>query len=294
MTSAVPRAPATRPWARPAAVALDLVLCLAVVLLANPPVLAAGPTLVITSPAEGAVIGNGSPAVVTFTVSGFVLVQPGRVGQVPSPSEGYVNVYVDGAVARLVTQVQPISLPLASGPHTIRLELVQSNGTPLSPDVSDTVHVVATQGPAGGVPKISIITPVKGQQTGHDIYVYVAVSNFTIVPAHGQPNAPNEGHVQIVSGRFVQDLGPSNFGFLVDQPDGNNTVTARLVNNDYTPLSPDVSTNVTFFVKIAADPLPSEELTAGIGVVLGGILVVLLYRRRKVAARMLEEHGPKP
>src|SRR5512136_1842450 len=163
MTSAVPRVPATRPGVRRATVALHLILCLAVVLLANPSALAAGPTLAITSPAEGAVIGNGSPAIVTFAVSGFVLVQPGRVGQVPSPSEGYVNAYVDGALTRLVTQVQPISLPLASGPHTIRLQLVQSNGTPLSPDVSATVHVVTTQGPAAGVPKVAIITPVEGQ-----------------------------------------------------------------------------------------------------------------------------------
>lgn len=294
MATPRPRAPSTRIGVRPARVGLALVLGLSLVLLATPSALAAGPNLAITSPADNAVIGNGTPLVVTFAVSGFVLVQPGRVGQAPSPTEGYMNVYVDGEYARLVTQVQPISLPLASGPHAIRLQLVQANGTPLNPDVSASLHVVASQGPVGGVPTIRIVSPLEGQATGHDIYVYVAVSNFTIVPAHGQPNAPNEGHVQLVSGRFVQDLGPSNFGFFVDQPDGNNTVTARLVNNDYTPLSPDVSVKVTFFVKVAADPLPSELFTGGIGIVLGGILVVLLYRRRRAVARIRKEHAPEP
>lgn len=277
-----------------AAAALLFVLALMAAIALSPLAAGAGPSLVITSPAENAVIGNGAPVIVNFSVSNFLVVQPGQVGQVTSPTEGYVNVSVDGVPVRLLTRVEPIVLPLPSGPHSIRLRLLQSNGTPLSPDVSATVDVVATQGPVGGTPAIRIISPVQGETTGHDIYVYVAVSNFTVVSARGQPNAPNEGHVQLRSGTFVQDLGPSNFGFLVDQPDGNNTISARLVNNDNTPLSPEVSARVTIFVKIAADPLPSEEFTAGIGAILGGILVVLLYRRRKAVARVRDERVLKP
>ncbi len=125
--------------------------------------------------------------------------------------------------------------------------------------------------------------------------MYVAVSNFTVVDAHGQPNAPNEGHVQLLRGGvFQQDLGPSNFGFLVDMPDGNNTIMARLVNNDGTPLTPGVSANVTIFVKIAADPTLTEAVTGGLAVVLTVILIVLLYRRRKATSRILGTEKPKP
>ncbi len=262
---------------------------------AAPPAAAAAPTLVVTSPADNAVIGNGTPAVVTFRVTDFVLVQPGQVGQIVSPTEGHVDVYLDGVYARLITRVEPISLTLTSGPHVIRLQLVQSDGAALIPDVSAIVHVVATQGPASGTPSIQIVSPRPGEATGHDVYVFVAVSNFTLVEALGQPNAPNEGHIQLFRGGvFQQDLGPYGSGFLVDLPDGNSTITARLVNNDYSPLSPDVSAGVTIRVKQTPDPGPSEEITGGLSLILASILAVLLYRRRVAARQIRRDLGPPP
>lgn len=286
----------SRGWvARPAAVSLVLVFCLVLLPWPGSSRAATSPTLTILSPTEGDTIGNGSPVVVVFNVSGFVLVQPGRIGEVASPTEGYLNVTVDGAPAQLVTRVEPITLPLPPGPHTIELELFLSNMTPLSPDVSAVVHVVTTDGPATGIPALRIVSPTEGEPTGHDVYVYVAVFNFTIVDAHGQPNAPNEGHVQLLRGGvFQQDLGASTFGFLVDMPDGNNTITAQLVNNDGTPLTPGVSANVSIFVKIAADPSVTEAVTGGLAIVLAVILVVLLYRRRKATARVLGTEKPEP
>lgn len=267
--------------------AIALVLGLALAALATPGARAAGPSVVITSPSDGAVVGNGSPAIVTFTVFGFTLVQPGLVGQIVAPTEGHLNVYVDGGYMRLVTRVEPIPLPLTSGPHTIHLQLVESDGTPLIPDANATVHVVATQGPTGGIPSLAIVTPEVGQVTGHDVYVYVAVSNFAVVAPRGQPDAPNEGHVRIYrDGIFQQDLGVSNFGFLVDMPDGNHTITARLVSNNDSPLTPDASANVTITVRSAADPTRSEAFTGGVSVLLAAILVVLLLRRRRAVVRV--------
>jgi len=248
---------------------------------------AAGPSLVILSPANDQVIGNGTPVVVNFAVSNFTLVQPGRVGQVVSPSEGHLDVYVDGAYAQLITRPVPISLALGSGAHAIRLQLVANDGTPLVPDVSASVRIVTTQGPAVGIPEIKIVSPVPGQLTGHDVYFAVQVSNFTLVDAHGQPNAPNEGHVEfLVAGTFQQEPRAYQDAFIVDMRDGNNTVTARLVNNDNTPLSPDVSATVTIRVKSAPDPIGSEVATGTISLTLAIILVVLLLRRRSAASRV--------
>ena len=182
----------------------------------------------------------------------------------------------------MITRAAPISLPLGSGPHTIRLHLVASDGTPLVPDVSASVRVTATHGPAVGIPTITIVSPSPGQLTGHDVYFAVQVSNFTLVDARGQPNAPNEGHVQFfLEGTFQQEPRAYQDAFIVDMHDGNNTVTARLVNNDNTPLNPDVSASVTIRVKSAPDPIGSEEATGGISLILAVILIVLLVRRRR-------------
>jgi len=281
---------------RPAA-AIALLLLLGVVGLsvANPSVAAAGPTLVISSPADGTVVGNGTPVVVDFVVSGFVLVQPGRVGQVVGPTEGHVDVYVDGGYAWMATRVELIVLPLSSGPHTIRLQLVDDVGNALSPDVSPAVRVVATHGPAGGVPTIRIVSPVPAQVTGHDVYVSVEISNFTFVDAHGQPNAPNEGHFELfLAGVLRQDLSRYDTGFMVDLPDGNNTITARLVNNDHTPLNPDVFATVTIFVKGASVSVLYQTLSGGVAVLLAAILVVLIFRRRKAITRITKARTEKP
>src|SRR5207245_1527681 len=124
-------------------------------------------------------LGNATPWIVSFAVANFGLVQPGRVGQVASPTEGHVDLYVDDVYSRLLTRVEPLSLLLESGPHTIRLQLVQDNGTPLSPNVSASVRVVATHGPAVGTPTITIVSPKPGPTISHDLYFALEVTNFT-------------------------------------------------------------------------------------------------------------------
>jgi hypothetical protein len=131
--------------------------------------------------------------------------------------------------------------------------------------------------------------------TGHDVYFSVEVSNFTFVDAHGQPNAPNEGHLQLfLAGVLRQDISRYDPAFIVDMPDGNNTVTARLVNNDNTPLNPDVSATVTIFVKGASASSLSDTLSGGMVVLLAALLVVLILRRRKALARIAQERSEKP
>jgi len=250
----------------------------------SPSAAAAGPSLSILAPANDQVVGNGTPVIVSFAVANFVLVQPGRVGQVGSPTEGHVDLYVDGVYSRPLTRVEPVSLPLESGPHTIRLQLVHDNGTPLNPDVFASVRFIATHGPAVGTPTITIVSPKPGPTISHDLYFAVEVTNFTLVDPHGQPNAPNEGHVELfLNGVLHQEPRAYDLGFIVDMPDGNNTVIARLVNNDNAPLNPDVSASVTVRILGAADPTASEQVTAGVTLILAVILLVLLLRRRKAA-----------
>src|SRR2546426_2342276 len=273
--------------ARVARLALGLLLGPFLLAVTSRSAAAAGPSLLILAPANDQVIGNGTPVIVSFAVANFVLVQPGRVGQVGGPTEGHVDLDVDGVYSRLLTRVEPVSLPLESGPHTIRLRLVQDNGTPLNPDVVASVRGVATQGPAVGTPPITIVSPKPGPTISHDLYVAVEGTNFTLVDAHGQPNAPNESHVQLfLNGVLHQEPRAYDLGFIVDIPDGNSTVIARLVNNDNSPLTPDVSASVTVRILGAADPTASDQVTAGVAVILALILLVLLLRRRRAAPRL--------
>ena len=261
----------------------------------SPSVAAAGPSLSILAPANDQVIGNGTPVILSFAVANFVLVQPGRVGQVANAGEGHVDLYVDGVYNRLLTRVEPVSLPLESGPHTIRLQLVQDDGTPLTPDVVASVRVVTTHGPAVGTPTITIASPKPGPTIAHDLYFAVEVTNFSLVDAHGQPNAPNEGHVLLLlNGVLNQEPRAYDLGFIVDVPDGDNTVTARLVNNDNTPLNPDVSASVSVHILGAPDPTGSEQVTAGVSLILALILVALLLRRRRAIARFSAQKPAKP
>jgi len=239
------------------------------------------PVLTIISPSNGEVIGNGSAVIVTFLLTDFVLVQPGRVGQVVSPNEGHLDVYVDGVYSQLITRVEPIVLSLDSGPHTILLQLKGNDGQPLTPDVGASVRPIVTHGPAVGRPGVEIKFPANQSSTGHDVYFAVVLSNFTLVDPHGRPNAPNEGHLQVrVNDRTQEELSRYEPAFVVDMPDGENTITVRLVNNDNSPLQPNVQANVTIHIKAATATLP-EILNFGVTVLLIYILIVLILRRRK-------------
>src|SRR5438128_4473084 len=92
----------------------------------------APPTLVIMSPANNAVIGNGSAVVVVFAVTDFNLTDPGTNGS--SPNEGHVEILVDGLIVTKAS-VNTVVLPVPSGPHTILLRLVTDNGSALNPGV---------------------------------------------------------------------------------------------------------------------------------------------------------------
>ena len=275
--------------------ALVALMSLLGVSLSSSTAIAAAPSLTIVSPADGAVIANGTPVLVDFRVSNFVFVQPGRLGQVGSPTEGHANVFLDAQYVRLLTTVEPFSLSLTSGAHTVRIQLVTDSGTPLNPDVSATVSVVATHGPGGGIPRIQILSPTPLEATGHGIYVSYRIENFTLVEPRGQPNAPNEGHVQLlVESHVVMELIQYEPVLLVSLPEGDITIEARLVNNDNTPLNPDASSSVPIHVVASSAVSLPLVSNGGVALLLAFILVVLVLRRRKVVGRPPNGRGGNP
>src|SRR5256885_13204630 len=167
---------------RAAGFVLAGVLVVLVLGVSAPSVRAAGPTLRIVAPADHAVIGNGSSVPVIYVVSDFNLTPPGTGG--PSTTEGHVDVYIDGVLTMAVTQ-ETIDLSLPSGTYTILLRLVSDNGTALSPDVTSSISVTVTQGPAVGTPRIEIsyveITyPTPGLVLGRDVTISFRIPVFAL------------------------------------------------------------------------------------------------------------------
>ena len=154
--------------------------------------------------------------------------------------------------------------------------------------------VMVTHGPAAGQPEVTIAFPQTGTGSGHDVYVAVVLRNFTLVDPRGRQNAPNEGHLKILlNGNYQEELSRYEPAFVVDMPDGDNTITVQLVNNDGTPLSPDVFASTTVHVKAATATL-TEILNLGITVALIYILLVLVLRRRKASARLEAQRHEHP
>src|SRR5881296_1255038 len=212
--------------------------------LSAPGVRAAGPTLTIISPADHAVIGNGTPVAVIFVVSDFNLTPPGTGGT--SPTEGHVDVYVDGLLT-MATSQETIELPLASGTYAILLRLVADNGTSLNPDVTSSISF--------------------------------RVTDFALVPpGRGEP-VPNEGHVAVflddVYVMAVTAFRPIPFSDLVD---GKHTVTVQLVADAGRPLTPDASDSVTFQIQFAAIVDINPYLQIAQIILAVAIVFVLFYR----------------
>src|SRR2546430_145570 len=123
--------------------------------LLSSPARAATPTLMIVSPADCAVLGNGTPVIVRFLVSGFFIVQTGRVGEVAGLKVGHLQLLVDGSVLEELGQVEPaflVSLP--AGDHDLTMRLVNSDDTPLTPDVSATTNFHVTASTSATLPLV--------------------------------------------------------------------------------------------------------------------------------------------
>ena len=239
---------------------------------------ASPPSLSIVSPANNAVIGNGSSVAVVFVASNFNLSAPGTGPS--SPNAGHVEVSVDGSWTSHVS-VNAFRLSLASGPHTILLRLVMDNGTGLTPDVAQFVSVTVTRGPAAGPPGLSIAFPKEDAVLGTDLYLSYRVVNFVLVPPGG-PAVPNEGHIHVlVDAQFYQELTdyqPVHLGL----PDGPHNVTLQVVDSLHRPLSPDVSASAHFTVRALVGRVILVDFTPYFGVTNVGLafaIIALMYRK---------------
>src|SRR5437016_9471216 len=242
---------------------------------------APGPTLSIVSPANNAIVGNGSPVAIVFAVTNFNLTEPDAGPS--TPDSGHAAVFVDGGFAE-TSSTNTVVIPLPSGPHAIRLQLVMNNGSALSPDVTASIAVMVTRGPATGAPALSIASPREGALLGTDSTVSFRVTNFVLVPA-GLAGVPNEGRIRV-------RLDGANYSELTDDAplhlnlkDGPHTLTLELIDNGGQSLTPAVAASLHISVRALVgrvQPFDATPYFALANVLLGLGIVAAIYRKLEV------------
>jgi Domain of unknown function (DUF4399)/Family of unknown function (DUF6130) len=240
---------------------------------------ASPPTLIILSPSNNSIVGNGSALLISFIVFNFNFTQPGQNGQTNVPNQGHMHVIVDGNYTELIVQVQTITLSLPDGAHLIRLQLVNNNHSPLTPDVSAWLGVKITHGPAGGTPSVVILSPKNGAGVGPNVDVSFAVFNFAMVQPYGQQDAPNEGHIHVlVDAAYNQLVASVETVHISGLAAGSHTITLQLVNNDHTPITPAVSAAITVTASSSSVTVSSAAFTTGelAAIGLGALNLILL------------------
>jgi hypothetical protein len=108
--------------------------------------------ITILSPGTGGTLNKNQTVnpsfIVSFAVSNFTIVQPGTSTNVNTTTsgntahnEGHIHVFVDSVYVTIWTSSDGIPLSLASGTHTIRLDLVNDFHQEFSPGINATTTV---------------------------------------------------------------------------------------------------------------------------------------------------------
>lgn len=246
------------------------------------PTTAATPAVTITSPVNGASLPAGD-VTVTVSVGNFVVVD--KQGQANIAGQGHVHFYLD--VAAPTTPGVPAvptsgtwahvsgltyTFPnVGQGTHTISVQLVNNDHTPVVPAAMDTITINVTSAPAAAepAPTVTITSPGNGASLPQgNITVTAAVANFNVVDKQGQANVPGEGHLHFyldvsaptvpgvpavpTSGTWAHVSG-TTYTFLNVGP-GTHTISVQLVNNDHTPVVPAAMDSVTINVTSTTIP----------------------------------------
>ncbi|MEN6517135.1 MAG: DUF4399 domain-containing protein [Methanospirillum sp.] len=238
------------------------------------PSTAGTPTIAISSPQNGEAVPAGN-VTVTVRVTNFSIVD--KQGQASVAGQGHLHFYMDvtppsdpskpaiptdpNAAWAHVSGTTYTFTNVTPGSHTISVQLVNNDHTPISPITTASVTVTVS-GPAA-TPSVMIVSPQNGATvSAGNVTVTAMVSNFTVVDKQGQNSVAGQGHLH-----FYMDVSPlpSTPGQPAIPTDpnaawvhvsgttytftnvtaGQHTFAVQLANNDHTPVIPIVTDSVT-------------------------------------------------
>lgn len=157
----------------------------------------AGPSLAITSPADGS-------SLTTPDVDVELVVQNFNVAN--GSGDGHISYTVDGGTAILKYDTAPISLTgLANGSHTVDMELLDNSNAPLSPAVTASVTFTIA-----GITQVSDIATLRAGTIG-DFYELTGEALISYIVTDNNRNQ-----------KYIQD---GTAGILIDDTAGTLTGT---------------------------------------------------------------------
>jgi hypothetical protein len=225
-----------------------------------------GPQIRIISPENFATIQttvNTRHIKVQVATANFSLVS--KSGEPNVAGEGYIIYYLDvnpptipgqPAFTAVGTCVPAVTTShqwrnLSDGPHMLAVELVNNDGTPLSPPATDWIQVYLQSNILA--PSVRIISPKNGEKIpAGNISVSIAFRNFVVSNRLGAPNLSGQGHFHyfidvappIESGKVAETAAGTWAESLEETFTWNNvspgmhTLAVELVTNDHMPLYP--------------------------------------------------------
>lgn len=194
---------------------------------------AGAPELRLEASVRGAQV-NASSLRAAFTLSNFTL-DAGAIGQAAVPGEGHYRLYLDGTPLGPGT-ANPVALTdLSPGSHTLVLELVENDGTPLAPRVVDW----ATFSVDSLAPRITITSPADpSTPNATSLRLSLAVGNLTLAPGKiGQAAVNREGHWHLLLDGVYVTAGAGLEVSVFDLAPGPHVLTVELRHNDHGALA---------------------------------------------------------
>ncbi len=163
-------------------------------------IVAGQPTLALTSPADEAVL-SPEGFEVRYEVGGFLL-NTASIGAPNQLGVGHAVVLVDDVTVATDGDGRVFVTGVSTGPHELQVELVNNDGSSLTPRVIEAVSVTVAE------PTLEFVSPTQGGVLlGPDITIEYTVTNFTLDPINinGTPEA-GRGHTHVYLDGLYQGL----------------------------------------------------------------------------------------
>ena len=216
---------------------------------------ATAPLAEIARPVDGGYLPAGDITVSAAALN-FKLVD--KLGQSNVPGEGHLHYFLDvdaptapgqPAVTAPGTYAATVASSytwknVPAGSHTLSIELVNNDHTPLNPPVVQKVTVTVL----ANVPSVQITSPKNRDVVSPGpVTITVSIGNFTLTTGAGLPNASNQGKIIYYMDSAVPSIPgevtttktsvtSSAISYTFTIGGGTHAFSVQLVNNDLTPL----------------------------------------------------------
>ncbi len=229
---------------------------------------ATAPAITLVTPSDKASLAAGD---ITVTAEATNIKLVDKLGKVKAAGEGHLHYFLDADAP--TAQGQPaVTAPgtyaataastytwknVLPGPHTLSVELVNNDHTPLNPPVIQKISINTDTNPG-----LTITNPKNGGlRNSAAVTITASISNFKVTDKQGQPPVPGEGHLHF----YMDVLPPSTLGqpaipasgvwahvsgtsyTFTNVPPGLHRFYVQLVNNDHTPLSTSVTDSIQVY-----------------------------------------------